>query len=59
MLGETNMANYDLEDAVMMLHNVARTIEREIGFGTLAQNIRESANRLTTLIRPIKVTDPE
>ena len=53
------MANYDLEDAVMMLHNVARTIEREIGFGTLAQNIRESANRLTTLIRPIKVTDPE
>jgi hypothetical protein len=36
--GETNMStSYDLEDAVILLHNVARTIEREWGFsGSLA-----------------------
>ncbi len=57
MQGETDMANYDLEDAVMMLHNIARTVEREIGFGTLAQDVRKSADVLNELIRPIKVVE--
>ena len=39
------MLNYNLEDAVMMLHNIARTIERECGFGgTLAQDTRKLAD---------------
>ena len=49
--------SYDLEDAVMMLHNIARTVEREIGFGTLAQDVRKSANILNDLIRPIQVVE--
>ena len=45
------MSRYDLEDAVMMLHNVARTIESHWGFnGTLAQDIRHSADRLAEMI---------
>jgi hypothetical protein len=41
------MTNYDLEDAVMMLHNIARTIEREWGFsGALPNDVRECADRL-------------
>ena len=45
------MANYDLEDAVMQLHNVARTIERELGFGgTLAQDVRQCADRLNEIL---------
>ena len=38
---------YDLEDAIMMLHNVARTIEREFGYGgTLSNDVRKCAERL-------------
>ena len=46
--GETNMStSYDLEDAVILLHNIARTIEREWGFGgPLAQDTRKLADRL-------------
>lgn len=44
--GEINM-NYDLEDAIMMLHNIARTIEREWGFdGSIAKDIRRCADQL-------------
>ena len=50
MPGEINM-NYDLEDAIMMLHNIARTIERECGFnGALPKDIRACADRLHELM---------
>jgi hypothetical protein len=56
--GEIKMStNYDLEDAVIMLHNIARTIEREIGFGSLALDIRESADSLSDMIRPLSVSE--
>lgn len=43
--------SYDLEDAVMMLHNISRTIEREWGFnGALAQDTRKLADRLAELL---------
>lgn len=43
--------NYDLEDAIMMLHNIARTIERECGFnGALPKDIRACADRLHELM---------
>lgn len=45
------MSNYDLEDAIMMLHNIARTIEREWGFnGSLPKDIRACADRLHAMI---------
>lgn len=45
------MLNYDLEDAVMMLHNIARTIEREWGFGgELAQDTRKLADRVAEVL---------
>ncbi|CAB4124858.1 hypothetical protein UFOVP181_139 [uncultured Caudovirales phage] len=51
MQGEINMSNYDLEDAIMMLHNIARTIEREWGFnGSLPKDIRACADRLHAMI---------
>lgn len=45
------MSNYDLEDAIMMLHNIARTIERECGFGgALPNDIRACADRLAKVL---------
>ena len=50
------MTNYDLEDAIMMLHNIARTIEREWGFnGKLPNDVRECADRLAETLHA-KVT---
>ena len=45
------MNYYDLEDAVMMLHHVARTIERELGFdGTITKDLRRCADKLSDVI---------
>ena len=45
------MLKYDLEDAIVMLHNVARTIEREYGFtSTLSNDIRKCADRVHDLL---------
>ena len=49
--------SYDLEDAVMMLHNIARTVEREIGFSTLAQEVRKNADSLSEMIQPILIPE--
>jgi hypothetical protein len=53
------MRNYDLEDAVMMLHNIARTIEREVGYGTVAQDVRKSADNLSDMICPLELVNAE
>ena len=43
---------YDtLDDAVIKLHDLARIIEREVGIGKLSQDIRESADRLSRMLR--------
>ena len=45
------MTDYDLEDAVIMLHNIARTIERKMGFGGgLSNDARKLADRLTEVL---------
>ena len=51
------MTNYDLEDAVILLHNIARTVEREVGFGALAQDVRKSADSLSNMLRPLPVSE--
>ena len=51
------MSNYDLKDAVIMLHNIARTIEREIGFGSLAQDVRKNADGLSNMLQPLPMSE--
>jgi len=38
--------NLELVDAVIALHEIARTIEREIGRGQLSDDVRSCADRL-------------
>lgn len=43
---------YDkLHDAVIHLHDIARTIELEIGSGKLSSDLRDCADRLAMLIK--------
>lgn len=39
------------DEAVIQLHNIARMVEKEIGRGLLAQDIRDCADRLHQLTR--------
>jgi hypothetical protein len=43
------MRNIDLIDAVIALHEIARTVEREIGHGQLSDDVRSCADRLHEL----------
>jgi hypothetical protein len=43
------MRNLELVDAVIALHDIARTVEREIGRGQLSDDIRSCADRLHEL----------
>jgi hypothetical protein len=43
------MRNIELVDAVIALHEIARTVEREIGRGQLSDDIRSCADRLHEL----------
>jgi hypothetical protein len=43
------MRNLELVDAVIALHDIARTVEREIGQGQLSDDIRRCADRLHEL----------
>lgn len=40
-----------LDEAVIELHNIARLVEKEIGRGLLAEDIRDCADRLHKLVR--------
>lgn len=43
------MRNLEIVDAVIALHEIARTVEREIGQGQLSEDIRSCADRLHEL----------
>ena len=43
------MRNLELIDAVIALHDIARIVEREIGYGQLSDDIRACADRLHDL----------
>ena len=47
----TKMSNTDLNDKIIQLHDIARTIEKEIGVGQLSEDIRECADRLSELLK--------
>lgn len=57
MLGGIDMNHCDLQEAVMQLHTVARTLERELGHGELSRDIRKNADRLHNLCVTIKTTE--
>lgn len=47
----------NLDQAVIELHNIARTIEQEIGTGKLSIECRRLADRLSDVIKPILVAE--
>jgi hypothetical protein len=40
----------DLKDSIIKLHDIARLIEKELGHGLLAEDIRKSADRLNDVL---------
>ena len=40
-----------LDERVIELHDIARQIEQEVGAGTLSENIRKSADKLSKLLK--------
>ena len=47
----------NLDQAVIDLHNIARTIEQEIGTGKLSTECRRLADRLSEVINPHPVIE--
>ncbi len=43
------MRNLKLIDAIVALHEIARTVEQEVGHGQLSDDIRKCADRLHEL----------
>lgn len=41
--------DFDIEYLVMQLHSIAHNVEKRIGFGQLAKDIRNCADRLADL----------
>lgn len=44
-----------LDAAVILLHDVARSVEQQVGQGQLSEDIRKCADRLSNLLKPIPV----
>jgi hypothetical protein len=47
----------NLDQAVIDLHNVARTIEKEFGIGKLSIECRRLADRLSECLNPLPTTE--
>jgi hypothetical protein len=47
----------NLDQAVIDLHNIARTIEQEFGTGKLSIECRRLADRLSECITPLPITE--
>ena len=42
---------YQQEDMIIKLHDVARSVEKELGKGKLSKDIRECADKLNALVK--------
>lgn len=51
------MNDEKIDEAIIQLHNIARLIENKIGKGTLAQDVRQCADRLNTLLQPLETKE--
>ncbi len=47
----------DYSELVIALHDIARKVEQEIGVGKLSKDIRDCADRLHNLGKPMKVEE--
>ena len=47
----------NLDQTVIDLHNIARTIEQELGTGKLSIECRRLADRLSDVMKPILVAE--
>jgi hypothetical protein len=47
----------NLDQAVIDLHDIARTIEQELGIGKLSIECRRLADRLSECITPLPITE--
>ena len=47
----------NLNQVVIDLHNIASTIEKEIGIGKLSVECRRLADRLSDIIKPLPITE--
>jgi hypothetical protein len=43
----------ELSDAIILLHNIARVVEKSVGQGQLSEDIRNCADRINTLNSPL------
>jgi hypothetical protein len=44
------MKNYELEDKIIQLHDIARIVEQQVGVGQLSEDIRKTADRLSEIV---------
>jgi hypothetical protein len=44
------MKNYELEDKIIQLHDIARIVEQQVGMGQLSEDIRKTADRLSEIV---------
>jgi hypothetical protein len=44
------MKNYELEDKIIQLHDIARVVEQQVGVGQLSEDIRNVADRLSEIL---------
>ena len=44
------MKNYELEDKIIQLHDIARVVEQQLGVGQLSEDIRNVADRLSEIL---------
>ena len=51
--------NDKLTDLVIQLHDIARTLEQEIGRGQLSDDVRNCADRLHVLTQPFREANNE
>lgn len=50
---EADEDSMELSEAVIVLHNIARVVEKSVGQGQLSEDIRSCADRLNTLNSPV------
>jgi hypothetical protein len=44
------MKNYELQDKIIQLHDIARVVEQQLGVGQLSDDIRNVADRLSEIL---------
>lgn len=43
----------ELEQDIILLHDIARRLERNLGKGTITEDLRKIADRVNNLVKPL------